>query len=269
MHTRALWLVAAIVALQLGGAAFAGQVGERHITGVNPTAALRDVGHSDTVRVTVWYPAAADAKEVSLDLGPPGKPLFLVGSAAPDAVFLDDARRPAILFSARLRRHGADDGLVHPATRPRWLRGDRRRPPRQQRDGQNDARRRDHVLGPARRPRRRARRGQVRSRDRIPPRPWPPRRRRFLRWPASPPSPPRARVPTRCDCRRSATPTRPTASACRKRSSRSRPSGCWPRRSRPSSRRRWPAPARITASPASAPPLRWRRRSSSRSTRRA
>ena len=96
---RALWLIAVIVALQFSAPAFAGQVGERHLTAVNPTAALRDAQHSDKVRVTVWYPAAADAKEVSLDLGPPGKPLFLVGSAAPDAAFADDARRPVVLFS--------------------------------------------------------------------------------------------------------------------------------------------------------------------------
>jgi predicted dienelactone hydrolase len=88
-----------VSALLLAGPAFAGQVGERHLTATNPTAALRDAEHRDTVRVTVWYPAAADAKEVSLDIGPPGKPLFKVGAAAPDATFADDARRPVILFS--------------------------------------------------------------------------------------------------------------------------------------------------------------------------
>src|SRR5580658_4604087 len=96
---RALLLIAALAVAQFAGPAFAGQVGERHITATNPTAALRDAAHSDTVRVTVWYPAAADATEVSLDLGPPGKPLFLVGSAAPDAAFADARPRPVILFS--------------------------------------------------------------------------------------------------------------------------------------------------------------------------
>jgi predicted dienelactone hydrolase len=86
-------------ALIAAGAALAATVGERHLIAHNPTAALRDDQHRDTVRVTVWYPAAADAKEVSLDLGPPGKPVFLVGSAAPDAPFADDQRRPVILFS--------------------------------------------------------------------------------------------------------------------------------------------------------------------------
>lgn len=97
MRLRVWALVAAIM---LGaGPALAGQVGERHLTAVNPTAALRDAEHRDTVRVTVWYPAEADAHEVSLDIGPPGKPLFVVGSAAPDAAFVDESRRPVILFS--------------------------------------------------------------------------------------------------------------------------------------------------------------------------
>jgi len=92
-------LVLASALLLVGRPAIAGQVGERHITAVNPTAALRDAAHRDTVRVTVWYPAAADAKEQSLDIGPPGNPLFKVGSAAPNAAFADDERRPVILFS--------------------------------------------------------------------------------------------------------------------------------------------------------------------------
>ncbi|MFI4972986.1 MAG: alpha/beta hydrolase family protein [Caulobacterales bacterium] len=99
MGVRALFLFAALAMAQLNGPAFAGQAGERHLTATNPTAALRDAEHRDTVRVTVWYPAAADAKELSLDIGPPDKPLFRVGSAAPDAAFADDRRRPVILFS--------------------------------------------------------------------------------------------------------------------------------------------------------------------------
>ncbi|HTX51314.1 MAG TPA: alpha/beta hydrolase [Caulobacteraceae bacterium] len=99
MVVRALFLLAAATVLMIDSPALAGQVGERHLTAANPTAALRDAEHRDTVRVTVWYPAAADAKEISLDIGPPGKPLFKVGSAAPDAAFADDRRRPVILFS--------------------------------------------------------------------------------------------------------------------------------------------------------------------------
>jgi len=96
---RALFLIAALVAAQLGGPAIAGQVGERHLTTMNPTAVSRDAEHRDTVRVTIWYPASPDAKEVSLDIGPPGKALFKVGSAAPGAGFADNRRRPVILFS--------------------------------------------------------------------------------------------------------------------------------------------------------------------------
>jgi predicted dienelactone hydrolase len=65
----------------------------------NPTAALRDADHKTGVRVTVWYPAAEGSDEKSIDLGPPAKPLFFVGSAAPDAAFADGRRRPVILFS--------------------------------------------------------------------------------------------------------------------------------------------------------------------------
>ena len=92
-------LLATFAALAAAGASLAATVGERHLIAHNPTATFRDADHKDTVRVTVWYPAAADAKEVSLDIGPPGKPFFLVGSAAPDAPFADDKRRPVILFS--------------------------------------------------------------------------------------------------------------------------------------------------------------------------
>ncbi|HUO12566.1 MAG TPA: alpha/beta hydrolase [Caulobacteraceae bacterium] len=97
MRKPALLLVAGAYCLL--SPAFAAQVGERHLTANNPTAALRDAEHRDTVRFTVWYPATPDAREVSLDIGPPGKPLFKVGSAAPYAPFVDAARRPVILFS--------------------------------------------------------------------------------------------------------------------------------------------------------------------------
>jgi len=83
----------------LAAAAQAGPVGERHLTTTEPTAALRDAEHRSQVRVTVWYPAADGAVEQRLDLGPPGKPLFLVGAAAPDAAFADAKPRPVILFS--------------------------------------------------------------------------------------------------------------------------------------------------------------------------
>jgi predicted dienelactone hydrolase len=85
--------------LALAAPAQAFPVGERHLEAINPTAALRDADHKATVRVTVWYPAAEGSEEQSLDIGPPGQPLFYVGSAAPNAAFADARPRPVILFS--------------------------------------------------------------------------------------------------------------------------------------------------------------------------
>ena len=79
--------------------AHGGPVGERHLTTTDATAALRDAEHRSQVRVTVWYPAAKDAVEKRIDIGPPGNPYFLVGAVAPDAPFADDTHRPVILFS--------------------------------------------------------------------------------------------------------------------------------------------------------------------------
>ena len=92
-------LAAAVAAGALAGAARAETAGERHLTAIQPSAALRDADHRTELRITVWYPAAEGVEERSLDIGPPGRPLFLVGSAAPDAPFLDTRRRPVILFS--------------------------------------------------------------------------------------------------------------------------------------------------------------------------
>ena len=89
----------ALAVTAMATAANAATVGERHLETTNPTAALRDAQHRDTVRVTVWYPAAADAKEERIDLGPPGKPMFIVGQVAQSAAFVDARPRPVILFS--------------------------------------------------------------------------------------------------------------------------------------------------------------------------
>ena len=97
-HVLGAWGAIAAVCC-VATAAQAGPVGERHLTTTEPTAALRDAGHRDQLRVTVWYPAAEGAVEQRLDIGPPGKPLFLVGAAAPDAAFADAKPRPLILFS--------------------------------------------------------------------------------------------------------------------------------------------------------------------------
>lgn len=96
---RRLIVLSALLWAALAQAAAAGPVGERHLKTTTPTAALRDAEHRTDVRITVWYPAAADAKEQRIDLGPPGKPLFLVGAVAPDAAFADAKPRPVILFS--------------------------------------------------------------------------------------------------------------------------------------------------------------------------
>src|SRR5207253_2518998 len=60
---------------------------------------LRDAKHSDQLRITIWYPAAAGAVEEPLDIGPPGKPLFRPGAVAPRAPFADAKPKPVILFS--------------------------------------------------------------------------------------------------------------------------------------------------------------------------
>ena len=92
-------LAATAAALCLHGAAQAAAVGERHLVTTDTTAALRDAEHRPQLRVTVWYPATPDAKEERIDLGPPGRPMFLVGAVAPDAPFADAKPRPVILFS--------------------------------------------------------------------------------------------------------------------------------------------------------------------------
>jgi predicted dienelactone hydrolase len=94
---RRLALAAALCSVAL--AAHASPVGERHLTTTDASAALRDAAHQPTVRVTVWYPAAAGVTEQRIDLGPPGKPYFIVGAVAEDAAFADATPRPAILFS--------------------------------------------------------------------------------------------------------------------------------------------------------------------------
>lgn len=97
---RVVVLVVLVAALcGLAPASPAGPVGERRLVTTDATAALRDAEHRSQVRVTVWYPAASDAVEQRIDLGPPGRPLFRVGAVAPDARFADDRRRPVILFS--------------------------------------------------------------------------------------------------------------------------------------------------------------------------
>ncbi len=80
--------------------AAAAKVGERHLVAHEASAVIRNASHKDDLRITVWYPAAPDAVEAPLNVGPPGKPpLFISGSAALDAPFEDALPRPAILLS--------------------------------------------------------------------------------------------------------------------------------------------------------------------------
>jgi predicted dienelactone hydrolase len=92
-------ILAIVLAALAAGAAAAATVGERHFVAHEASAALRNASHDDNLRVTVWYPAAADAVEAPLDIGPRGKPFFTPGSAAPDAAFEDARPRPVILLS--------------------------------------------------------------------------------------------------------------------------------------------------------------------------
>jgi predicted dienelactone hydrolase len=79
--------------------AAAAKVGERHLVAHEASAVIRNASHKDDLRITVWYPAAPDAVEAPLDVGPPGKPNFTSGSAAPNADFEDARLRPVILLS--------------------------------------------------------------------------------------------------------------------------------------------------------------------------
>jgi predicted dienelactone hydrolase len=80
-------------------AAQAEPVGELHRVAFDPTASVRDAKHRSDLRITIWYPASADAVERPVVIGPPEKPLFNVGSDAPDAPFAAGERRPVILLS--------------------------------------------------------------------------------------------------------------------------------------------------------------------------
>jgi predicted dienelactone hydrolase len=89
----------AVVVSLAAASARAGPVCERHLVTTDATAALRDSAHRPELRVTVWYPATAGSVEQRIDIGPPGRPLFLVGAVAPDAAFSGRRPRPVILFS--------------------------------------------------------------------------------------------------------------------------------------------------------------------------
>jgi pimeloyl-ACP methyl ester carboxylesterase len=97
-------------------AAAAQVAGERHLTTVHPSAAVRDAEHRTELRITVWYPAARGAAARPLVIGPPERPLFRVGSVAPGARFADDppgTRRPVWILA------GEVDVVAPPATNAR------------------------------------------------------------------------------------------------------------------------------------------------------
>ena len=100
----------------LAGIAQAAPVGETHRVTSEPTASLRDAKHRAELRITVWYPAAADAVERPLVLGPPEQPLFAIGAVSPDAAFAADAARwPVILCpTAAAAPPGSWAGLASP-----------------------------------------------------------------------------------------------------------------------------------------------------------
>lgn len=79
----------------------AAPVGETHRVATERTASLRDTQHRPELRITIWYPAASDAVESPVVIGPANSVLFEIGAAAAaDAPFAEDgARHPVILLS--------------------------------------------------------------------------------------------------------------------------------------------------------------------------
>ncbi len=98
MTARTLLIALATASLGICTVARAGAVGETHRVAHTPSAALRDAQHRDTLRITVWYPAAGHVAEAPLQIGPPARPLFDAGRAAADAPFAP-GRHPVILLS--------------------------------------------------------------------------------------------------------------------------------------------------------------------------
>ncbi len=98
MTPRTPFIALAAAWLGVCTVAHAGTVGEIHRVAHTPSAAIRDAKHSDALRITVWYPAAAGVAETPLQIGPPEHPLFDAGHAAADAPFAP-GRHPVILFS--------------------------------------------------------------------------------------------------------------------------------------------------------------------------
>lgn len=95
---QALFLLSCLLPPLAWAAAPSPAVGETHGVAHTPSAAVRDAGHSDRVRYTVWYPAQPGVQEQPLAIGPPGAPLFEAGSSAVDAP-VATGRWPVLLLS--------------------------------------------------------------------------------------------------------------------------------------------------------------------------
>jgi len=98
MLLRLSLLMASLMGIACSSPAWAA-VGQRQLVTTERTASVRDAQHRNTLRITVWYPAASDAPEHPLVIGRPDKPLFDVGTVAPDAVFERNQSYPVIMLS--------------------------------------------------------------------------------------------------------------------------------------------------------------------------
>src|SRR5882757_8307113 len=98
MLLRLSLLMASLMGIACSSAAWAA-VGQRQLVTTERTASSRDAQHRNTLRITVWYPAASDAHERPLVIGPPDKPLYDVGTVAPNAVFERNQSYPVIMLS--------------------------------------------------------------------------------------------------------------------------------------------------------------------------
>lgn len=98
MRTKAMLLAALCGVASSGASAQAWNAGELHGTTTLASAVVRDAQRRDTLRFTVWYPAPVSSKEAPLNIGPPGAPLFEVGTSALAAPIAGD-RLPTLLLS--------------------------------------------------------------------------------------------------------------------------------------------------------------------------
>lgn len=87
------------------------KAGEIHRITREPSAAARNNG-DDRLRMTIWYPAAANADERPVVIGPHDSPVFVAGRVATDAAWAEAPGYPLVLLS-----HGLGDS----ARQMTWL----------------------------------------------------------------------------------------------------------------------------------------------------